>query len=79
MTLKICIVSSKYNEKITDGMYKNAVAELNAVKIKKFDSIGIDLVAMCVNDLIVQGAKPLFFLDYISINKLELYKTKKFR
>ena len=41
MTLKICIVSSKYNEKITDGMYKNAVAELNAVKIKKFDSISV--------------------------------------
>ena len=36
---------------------------------KKFDTIGIDLVAMSVNDLIVQGAKPLIFLDYISINK----------
>ena len=44
--------------------------------IKKYDTIGIDLVAMSVNDLIVQGARPLFFLDYISINKIDLVKLK---
>ena len=44
--------------------------------LNKFDTIGIDLVAMCVNDLIVQGAKPLIFLDYISINKVNLIKLK---
>ena len=47
-----------------------------ANEIKKFDTIGIDLVAMCVNDLIVQGAKPYLFLDYISIDKIDLNKLK---
>jgi phosphoribosylformylglycinamidine cyclo-ligase len=44
--------------------------------LNRFDTIGIDLVAMSVNDLIVQGAKPLLFLDYISINKIDLKKLK---
>ena len=47
-----------------------------ANEIKKFNTIGIDLVAMCVNDLIVQGAKPYLFLDYISTNKINLKKLK---
>ena len=47
-----------------------------ANQLKKFNTIGIDLVAMCVNDLIVQGAKPYFFLDYISIDKINLKKLK---
>ena len=48
-----------------------------ASKLKSFSKIGIDLVAMCVNDLIVQGAKPLFFLDYIATNKINLSKLKE--
>tara|TARA_Y100000591_G_scaffold290201_1_gene275851 strand:+ start:2395 stop:3423 length:1029 start_codon:yes stop_codon:yes gene_type:complete len=57
----------------TDGVgTKIEIANL----LNKFDTIGIDLVAMSVNDLIVQGARPLFFLDYISINKINLVKLK---
>ena len=48
-----------------------------ANQFKKFDTIGIDLVAMSVNDLIVQGAKPIFFLDYIAVHKIEQKKVKK--
>ena len=44
--------------------------------LNKFDTIGVDLVAMCVNDIIVQGAKPLLFLDYISVEKINTKKLK---
>merc|ERR1712093_148389 len=57
----------------TDGVgTKIEIANL----LNKFDTIGIDLVAMNVNDIIVQGAKPILFLDYISVNKLNLRKLK---
>ncbi len=47
-----------------------------ANQLGKFDTIGVDLVAMCVNDIIVQGAKPLLFLDYISVEKIDTKKLK---
>ena len=70
-------IPKKFNNPLlvssTDGVgTKLEIANI----LNKFNTIGIDLVAMCVNDILVLGAKPLFFLDYISIDKINLTKLK---
>ena len=52
----------------TDGVGTKALV---ATMAGRFDTIGIDLVAMCVDDLVCQGAEPLFFLDYVSVGALD--------
>ncbi len=52
----------------TDGVGTKALV---ATAAERFDTIGIDLVAMCVDDLVCQGAEPLFFLDYVSVGALD--------
>ena len=70
-----------YKHRIKDPMIVSSTDGVGtkieiANKFNRFDTIGIDLVAMCINDLIVQGAKPLFFLDYIAVDKIKLKKMK---
>ena len=71
-------INQKFKNPVIVACTDGVGTKLNlCLQYQKFNTIGQDLVAMCVNDLVACGAKPLFFLDYYATSKLELHQSSK--